>query len=275
MNRGAVSRATRIALVATALLLSSLPALAWGPEGHRIVAQIAEDHLNPAAQAAVAEILSGEAEPTLAGVSSWADAVRDERSGPLHYINFPIGDCHYRASRDCPAGRCVVGAIEQSIAVLKNRKAGREQRLVALKQLVHFTGDIHQPLHGGRAEDRGGNTVLLQWRGEESNLHKLWDVGLIEAIEPDQQRYVEHLKSKAAGVALGKLRPDEWAMESCLIVAGPGFYPADREPSRAPGHEVGGDPDGEYLTAWQGTVDVRLNLAGLRLAALLGSLFPG
>ena len=86
---------------------------------------------------------------------------------------------------------------------------------------------------------------------------------LIEAIEPDWQRYVERLAAKASGVELGPLTADAWAMESCLIVAAPGFYPADHEPGP------------EYLTAWRGTVDVRLNLAGLRLAALLNALFPG
>ncbi|WP_022975430.1 S1/P1 nuclease [Nevskia ramosa] len=263
MKRRAVSRALHLALLATVLLLSSPQLRAWGPEGHRIVGQIAADRLGPAARAAIATILVDEPEPTLAGVANWADEVRDERTGPLHYINFPIGDCHYQPPRDCPGGRCVVAAIDSAVLVLKDRKASAEQRRVALKQLVHFVGDVHQPLHGGRAEDRGGNTVQLQWRGEGSNLHKLWDVGLIEAIEPDWQRYVERLASKASGVELGPLAADAWAMESCLIVSAPAFYPADREPG----------PD--YLTAWQGTVDVRLNLAGIRLAALLGTLFPG
>lgn len=268
MKHGAVLRATRLALLATALLLASPRLLAWGPEGHRIVAQIAADHLNPAARAAVAAILVDEPEPSLAGVANWADEVRDERTGPLHYVNFPagnfpIGDCHYQPPRDCPGGLCVVAAIDSAVSVLKDKKASAEQRRVALKQLVHFVGDVHQPLHGGRAEDRGGNTVQLQWRGEGSNLHKLWDAGLIEAIEPDWRRYVRHLSSKAIGVKQGPLAADDWAMESCLIVAAPGFYPADRKPGRA------------YLKAWQGTVDVRLKLAGLRLAALLSKLFPG
>lgn len=263
MKRRAVSRALHLALLATALLLASPQLLAWGPEGHRIVSQIATDRLNPAARAAVAAILADEPEPSLVGVANWADEVRDERTGPLHYINFPIGDCHYQPARDCPGGRCVIAAIDSAVSVLKDRKATAEQRRVALKQLVHFAGDVHQPLHGGRAEDRGGNTVPLQWHGEDSNLHKLWDVALIEAIEPDWQRYVERLAAKAAGVELGPLTADAWAMESCLIVAAPGFYPADHEPGP------------EYLTAWRGTVDVRLNLAGLRLAALLNALFPG
>lgn len=264
MRHRAVLRATRLALLATALLLVSPRLLAWGPEGHRIVGQIAAEHLSPTAQAAIAALLADEPEPTLAGVANWADEVRDERSGPLHYVNFPTGDCYYQPRRDCPGGRCVVAAIDRAVAVLKRRKASRAQRLIALKQLVHFTGDIHQPLHAGRGEDRGGNSFQLRWHDEGSNLHKLWDSGLIADIEPDWRRYVLRLGPKPnASVVSDRRTAREWAMESCAIVASEGFYPAGRDPGHA------------YLAQWRGTVDARLNLAGLRLAALLGTLFPG
>ncbi len=267
MRRGAVSRATRLALLATALLLAPPRLLAWGPGGHRIVAQIASDHLSPTAQAAIAAVLADEPEPTLAGVANWADEVRDERTGPLHYVNFPAGDfptgdCRYQPRRDCPDGRCVVAAIDRAVAVLKRRKASRAQRLIALKQLVHFTGDIHQPLHAGHGEDRGGNTFQLRWHDEGTNLHKLWDSELIDDIEPDWRRYVLRLGPRPDTVS-DRLSAREWAMESCAIVASEGFYPVSRDPGRA------------YLAEWRGTVDARLNLAGLRLAALLGTLFPG
>lgn len=251
------------AALAVCSLIVSPGSFAWGKDGHRIVAQIAADHLTPAAASSVNLLLAGEPEPTLAGVSSWADEVRTKETGPLHYVNFPRGTCQFTPKRDCPDGRCVIGGIEQSIATLRYSGATPAERNVALKNLVHFAGDVHQPLHAGLGEDRGGNTVQLQWAGAGSNLHALWDSGLIASTEPDWRRYVLRLAPKAANVDLKTLDGLDWALESCAIVASDGFYPADAKPGP------------EYLTRWQPTVDERLNLAGLRLAALLNALFPG
>ena len=246
--------------MALLLALCLPPAFGWGAEGHRIVAQLAADRLTPAARAAVTELLRDEPEPTLAGVANWADEVRKPGNSAMHYLNFPDGDCAYLAKRDCLRGRCVVAAIERAVRTLKRRRASREQRQVALKQLVHFIGDIHQPLHAGLAEDRGGNTVQLRWLGTGSNLHQLWDSGLIASLEPDWQRYLRRLEPVALRLEPGSPQAADWAMQSCAIVASDGFYPDSGKPGLA------------YRDRWQGVLEQRLTLAGLRLAATLDRL---
>ena len=253
----------RCALLAVALMSLPTAAPAWGPEGHRIVAQIAADHLQPPAAQAIAALLAGEPEPTLAGIANWADETKSRESGPLHYINFPRGTCRFVVDRDCPDGHCVIAAIERSVATLGNRTETTAARNEALKNLVHFVGDLHQPLHAGRAEDRGGNTVQLQWHGEGANLHQLWDSLLIKDIDGDWRRQAARLESRSATVGGKPGDSAEWARESCATVAAAGFYPASSVPDEQ-----------AYLRRWRPILDQRLSLAGLRLAALLNRLFP-
>jgi len=248
-------------LAAAALAATTVPALAWGPDGHRLVGELAAAQLTPAAQQAVAALLTGEPEPTLAGIANWADETRTPDSGPLHYVNFPHGSCHYQASRDCPDGRCVVAAIEASAALVGNLQASPAQRRDALKNLVHFVGDLHQPLHAGRADDRGGNTVQLQWQGAGSNLHQLWDSLLIEAIETDRRHLAARLLAQKPNASTRDRDSRHWAEESCAIVAEPDFYPATRTPDET-----------AYRQRWQATMEARLQRAGQRLAGLLNAL---
>ncbi len=247
-------------LTALALIGVAPLAAAWGPEGHRIVAQIAAEHLTPEAKAVIDVLLAGEGEPTLPGISNWADEARTPETAPLHYVDLPRGDCRYQPKRDCPDGQCVVVAIEESLATLKNPATTPEARLTALKDLVHFVGDLHQPLHAGLHEDRGGNTLQIQWRGQGDNLHRLWDSGLIARTEPDWRRYAQRLAPLAINADLGTLDPADWAQASCSIVQDPAFYPANRQPGEA------------YRIQWLPTLDKQLSLAGLRLAALLNNL---
>lgn len=114
--------------------------------------------LSPAARAQVERLLALEPEATLASISTWADEVRSPTTAAWHYVNFPRdADCHYDTNRMCIQGNCVVGAIERQLAVLPS-DAPDEKRLLALKYVVHFIGDVHQPLHAGFADDRGGNS---------------------------------------------------------------------------------------------------------------------
>lgn len=259
MTRGLLPKVLPILLLG----LAFAPAQAWGPDGHRIVAQIAFDHLTPQAQAAVSAELkaAGEPDPTLPGVANWADQVRDPETGPLHYVNMPKDDCRYQAPRDCPDGKCVVGAIESSIAVLRSVDSPESRRIVALKNLVHFVGDIHQPLHAGRAEDKGGNTVQLVWAGKGSNLHRVWDSGLITTIDPDWQDYEKTLRHREIRTDWVTPSPAAWAEASCRIVQDPDFYPSSTQPGP------------EYVSRWRPVVDDQLTTAGLRLAAILNRLY--
>lgn len=251
--------------VALATSLAAPDAHAWGELGHRIVGHLAEARLTPAARAEVARLLAGEAEPTLAGVSTWADRLRDappaddpelgRRTSTWHYVNLAEDGCRYDAARDCPDGNCVVGAIERQVATLRDRTQPAEARLRALKFVVHFVGDVHQPLHAGFAHDKGGNDFQVQFRGEGSNLHRVWDSGLLRAAGHEEHDLVAKLRADATRVALAT--PAAWAEASCRVAVQDGFYPAKRT------------LDDAYTRTWMPTVDAQLGAAGWRLADVL------
>lgn len=268
MARSLSTPALAAALTAAlATTLAAPDAHAWGELGHRIVGHLAEARLTPAARAEVARLLAGEAEPTLAGVSTWADRLRDtppaddpelgRRTSTWHYVNIGEEGCRYDAARDCPDGNCVVGAIEREVATLRDRTQPTEARLRALKFVVHFVGDVHQPLHAGFARDKGGNDFQVQFRGEGSNLHRVWDSGLLRASGHAEHDLVAKLRADASRVALGT--PAAWAEASCRVAVQEGFYP-DR-----PGRTL----DDAYTRTWMPTVDAQLRTAGWRLADVL------
>jgi len=169
----------------TCLLLSApTPALAWGKAGHRAVATIATTLLTTEAQAQVTDLLDSGV--TLADISTWVDDIRPSRpnTAPWHYGNIPGGASGYDAQRDCSRG-CVVSAIEQFLRLLQDPSKGWAIRQDAPKWVVHFVVDLHQPLHA-IADDRGGNDVIVQFSGRETNLHRLWDGDMIDRAYPGQ-----------------------------------------------------------------------------------------
>jgi hypothetical protein len=143
------------------ILCGSLPAFGWGGEGHSLIARIAWVQLTPAVQARVSGILGPNV--TIQSIASWADNVRNQRreTGPWHYIDIPIDKPHLDMARDCPKGDCVIAKIEDFQKVLKDPAAAPAQRREALLFLVHFVGDMHQPLHCSDNNDQGGNKVLV------------------------------------------------------------------------------------------------------------------
>jgi len=175
-------RSLRLLPLLAVLFLSAFPALAWGPNGHAIIADIAQRHLDPKALHAVRQLLALEGHQRLDQVASWADEIRKEhpRTGPWHYVDTPLDDPHYVASRDCPRGNCIVVKLPHFVRVLGDRSVSPRARLVALKWVVHLVGDIHQPLHNEDDDDKGGNTVQLVYFGEPTNLHKVWDSAIIQ-----------------------------------------------------------------------------------------------
>ena len=249
------------------LALAPLSALAWGQLGHRVVGELAEHQLSPAAHAEVGRLLAGEPEPTLAGVSYWADELRDtdsdlaRQSRRWHYLNFPRGDCNYVPPRDCPDGQCVVAAINRYFLVLSDRRRSDTERTEALKFLVHFVADVHQPLHAGFGDDRGGNDYQLNFEGKGINLHSLWDARILGQGHREAGEYAQAL-SRLAPLAFDPTRHSdrpavEWAQESCRIVSTPDFYPPK------------GRLDARYLQRNQATAERRLRQAGARLADMI------
>ena len=130
----------------------------------------------------------------------------------------------YQRKRDCPDGQCVVEAIEKQTEVLAS-KASDDKRLLALKYLVHFVGDVHQPLHAGYGEDRGGNTYQIQAFGHGSNLHAFWDSGLIKTLQEDTGTLSQRLLIKTLKNSTAPWNAAQAAQASCKIVASEGFYP--------------------------------------------------
>lgn len=258
--------------IATLLLLAfATQALAWKRDGHAIVGTLAERQLRPEARAEVARLLAGEPDPTLAGVASWADEVRADEvranegsatSARLHYVNFRGGDCNYVPVRDCPDGKCVIAAINRNFRILSDRTRPDAERRDALKFLVHFVGDIHQPLHASPREDKGGGDFQVSYKGKGSNLHKVWDQLIIERKKLAPVAYADTLSSRQStpesdAAPRSARAAADWALESCRIVRDGNLYPSR--------HVI----DDSYLDRHAPLAEQRLRLAGNRLADMI------
>jgi hypothetical protein len=246
-----------IAIVVSIALATPGTSYALGVEGHQAVALIAQSQLQPASRLAIGRLLALEPGATLASVSSWADESRDRSTAHWHFVNFPRGTCQYQPPRDCPDGMCVIAAIDQANAIVHSR-APDHDRLIALKYLVHFVGDIHQPLHAGYYDDKGGNTYQVQSDMRGKNLHAIWDTGMLTKMDPSAQSLAQRIVASPVKVSY-VAGPAQWAQESCEIVNTPGFYPP---------HTV---PDG-YYTRFAPVMAQQLQRAGTRLAAMLNDL---
>jgi hypothetical protein len=217
------------ALLLLALLLLPPPAFAWGPRGHEIIAHIAAMNLTPKARASVAGLLGGEAEAMLAINASWADEIREARpqTAPWHYVNLDIaGDMRYRAARDCQKDDCVVAQIARQEAVLRSN-ASRARKAEALKFLVHFIGDIHQPLHAADNRDRGGNQVQFRYRGERISLHHFWDDEVVTLLGRDARTVAKAIDGATPPLQKRQLAggtPEFWA-EMSGSIARSDIYP--------------------------------------------------
>lgn len=256
------TRILLLLLLVVVLLALPMAASAWSAFGHRLVAALAADQLTARTQAQIVELLQGEAEPTLPGIATWADQLRDndpdlgKRSAKWHYVNMPEGTCDYVPARDCRNGDCLIEAIRKQTAILSDTSRPRGERAQALKFVVHFIGDVHQPLHVGLGRDRGGNDVQVNLDGKGMNLHSLWDRELLASTGRGQAGYTEHLQALPPPKAR-QGTVEDWARESCDIVATPGFYPP-----RA-------TLDHDYVRRWTPVAETRLRLAGQRLARVL------
>src|SRR5450830_521944 len=199
-------------------------ALAWGAQGHQVIATLAQAQLSVKAKAEVNRLLALEPGETLATISTWADEHRNPASAKWHYVNFPRESCTFDAQRDCPDGKCVVAVIEKQLAILGGHGPD-DKRLTALKYLMHLVGDVHQPLHAGYRDDKGGNTYQLRAFMRGSNLHAVWDTGLIRQRNEETADRVTRLQRMTLPPRTKYLSPAEAAEESCRIVRMPGFYP--------------------------------------------------
>jgi hypothetical protein len=270
-----VSRLSHAKACAVALLFvpaSISNVLGWGLEGHGVVAEIAEQFLEVATVRQVRDLLALENVTTLANVSIWADQIRLQRpeTAPWHFVDIPIHPppgtlAGYDPQRDCPQGNCVVAKIDQLAGILSDRNAAPRQRIEALKFLVHFVADIHQPLHCADDHDAGGNGVRVEFSGRPTTLHALWDTDILAlTVKGDERRYALTLARSITQqqAALWRGGSQDWANESYRIAVSVIY-------KRLP------DADGILPMSYEADVlpimNEQLQRAGVRLAAVLNA----
>jgi hypothetical protein len=290
-------------------LAAARPAAAWGIEGHEVVAIIAYDLLSPQARANADALLADDPVPANCGAGSfefasiWPDRLREDPrqcasrnkwgdTETWHFINIPVSADSYDPGRDCPNQACVTGRVAYFAKLLGDRNADPSKRRDALKFVIHFVADLHQPLHttvapldpqraarakamGGREEiaclkkkaanDHGGNCLDVRIDGRAGNLHAFWDDAIVAALSPDADTAAQMLirnTPATAPIAAGSLT--DWTNQSHSLAVRVAY---NTLPS-GPMPELTGS-DGSYEAKVEPTAAGQLQAAGIRLAAIL------
>ena len=237
-------------------------AFSWGKTGHRVVGLIAERHLNKKARKQIEKILQNE---TLAEVSNYMDFIRSDdgydHMSPWHYATIPSGKTYEEAGT--PEEGDVIVTINRLIGELKAGKFTEGDEAFALKCLIHLVGDIHQPLHVGNGEDKGGNDVEVEYFWEETNLHRVWDSGIIDGQDLSYTEYADWINHPTQ-VQLESWQNDpvmEWAYESMSY--------RDQVYDLPDSRKINYRYDYKNLDL----VNLRLLQAGVRLAAVLNEIY--
>ncbi|QCX38117.1 S1/P1 nuclease [Aureibaculum algae] len=257
---------SKFSLFISVLFISSsifATSIEWGPTGHRTTGKIAENHLKKSVLKKIDKLLDGQ---SLAFVSTYGDEIKSDKKYnkfyTWHYVNMPF-DKTYETSEKNPQGDLVTG-INKCVEVLKDENSSKEDKAFYLKLLVHLVGDLHQPMHVGRAEDKGGNTVQVQWFGRGTNLHRVWDSDMInewgmsylELADNEQDLSKAQLKAIQAGSVI------DWVNES-----------HDLTKKVYASVKVGENLRYQYNYDHFKTVRQQLQKAGIRLAELLNDIF--
>ena len=235
----------------------------WGPTGHRATGEIAEKHLKRSVKKKIDKLLKGQ---SLAFVSTFADQIKSDRAYDKyytwHYVNMPF-DKTYEESEKNPRGDIITG-INKCVSVLKDPNSSDEDKAFFLKMLVHFIGDLHQPLHIGRAEDKGGNDIQVRWFNQGTNLHRVWDENMIEEWNMSYIELAENAEqlSKAQISAIQSGSVLDWMRDTRKLTQ-PVYESV----------EVGEKLRYRYSYDHFPTVMKQLQKGGLRLAKLLNDIF--
>jgi hypothetical protein len=235
----------------------------WSKTGHRAIGKVAQEELSGRARRAMDKLLDGQ---SIASISNFADEIKADRRfrefSAWHYVNIPP-DKDYSDVEPSKYGDLVAG-IQKCIAMVKNDKNTKEDRVFYLKMLVHLIGDLHQPMHVGRVEDKGGNDIQVQWFGNGSNLHRVWDSNMINDYGMSYTELATSLpelnKNEKRAIQNGTVL--EWVEESQEITNK--LYESV---------EVGEKLAYSYSYTWWSTVESQLQKGGLRLAKILNELF--
>lgn len=254
-------------LFAFILLPLTVLLVSWGAIGHQTVARIAENHLTAEAKSAVADLLGSE---TLPGVSSWADQIKSDpkyrSTGPYHFLNLPTGLNYADFSNRVKSLKNdnLYSALLHYKEILQDNKASKEDRTEALKFIVHLVGDAHQPMHVSRAEDKGGNTIQVQFDGKGTNLHSLWDGRLIDHQKLSSAE-LSRLWDKASPQQIKDWQAapaTKWLFESYQISTA--LYAEVEKENRL---------SEDYYTKHLPEIQLRIEQGGIRLAGLLNEIF--
>lgn len=248
-------------LLSTLLFLLVSCAFGWGPTGHRVTGWIAEKYLSKKTRKQLERILEGQ---SLAMASTWMDEIRSDSTydytNDWHWVTVPDGMTYDQAEKN-PNGD-VIATLERLIAELKSGKLDSDQEAKHIRMLIHLVGDIHQPLHVGGGNDRGGNDIKVMWFRVDSNLHRVWDSDM---IDDSKLSYTELAQSliPPSEIVLKQWRNSsvrDWANESIALRRD--VYDYDR-------NRLGY----EYTYRKFHLVRERLLQAGVRLADVLNEIY--
>jgi hypothetical protein len=251
--------------------LSTLIIISWGVTGHRTIGTIAENHLTQKAKASIQDLLGNQ---TLADVSTWADEVRGQpeyrQTGPWHFLNLPLGLSYdsFQKQVEGMGPDNVYGALIKCEQDLIYQGTPREKKIEDLKFIVHFVGDIHQPMHISRAEDKGGNTIQLNYEGNGTNLHALWDTKLLE----HQGLNYKQLAEKYDHISAAQIK--QWQSDPLIKWMWESYEISSKLYAEVDGMK-GRTIDNSYYEAHIGIIQERIERAGIRLAGVLNEIFKG
>ncbi len=235
----------------------------WAKTGHRATGEIAQKYLTKKADKQLRELLDGH---SLAFVSNYGDEIKSDKAfwkySAWHYVNFPFGG-KYETTPKSERGDLIM-AIDSCIKVLKSPTSLRKDKVFYLKMLIHFMGDLHQPLHIGLAEDKGGNMFQVQWFKKGTNLHHVWDEDMIEFYN---MSYTELVKNtdKLSKEELDKVQSGtviDWMYESRALCED--IYKNTK---------VGENLGYRYMYDYMDTVRFQLQKGGIRLAVILNEIY--
>jgi len=234
----------------------------FGQTGHRVVGQIAENHLTKKALKNLKTVIGNE---SLAMSANYMDFIRSDKANdfmtPWHWATIPDGKTYEEAGTSESSD--VIATIRRLIVELKTKNFTDGDELLAIRMLVHLVGDIHQPLHVGNGEDRGGNNVKLTYFWESSNLHQVWDSGMIDKQQLSFSEYTNTIDF-ASEEQITKWQSQEvleWAYESMSYREQVYDIPEDKKLSY------------QYNFKNLETVNLRLLQAGIRLAGILNEIY--
>jgi hypothetical protein len=281
----------KLLLTAAALALTCSQALAWGDLGHEVTALIAYRHLSPTARAALDVLLASDTDTLTAGDfasrATWADKYRNahRETAAWHFADIEIDQPDLKdacfgfptlqggqwASQG-PARDCVVNKIDQFAAELKNPSTPAAERILALKFLIHFVGDLHQPLHAADHHDRGGNCIsLAPAAGAQTNLHAYWDVSVVNALGQSAAQIAGQLDARLSADDIKdwtRGTPHSWAIDT-FEVGRRDVYALPSTPTCLSGGSVALSP--AYLAQAEKDAAAQLQKAAVRLAAVLNA----